>query len=73
MPTSLAARHSSPVSVSDFLKITSLISVSKERLEAIGPAGVEIAKSENLLAHAQALQFRLDAEIRSLGKRDNGT
>lgn len=72
MPTSLAARHSSPVSVSDFLKITSLISVSKERLEAIGPAGVEIAKSENLLAHAQALQFRLDSEIRSLGNGDNG-
>lgn len=72
MPTSGAARHSSPVSVSDFLKITSLISVSKERLDEIGPAGVEIAESENLVAHAQALKFRLDPEIRLLGNDDNG-
>lgn len=71
MPTSGAARHSSPVSVSDFMKITSLISVPKERLDEIGPAGVEIAEAENLLAHAQALKFRLDPEMRSLGNYDN--
>ena len=71
MPTSGAARHSSPVSVSDFLKITSLISVPKERLSEIGPAGIEIAEAENLLAHAQALKFRLDPEMRSLDNYQN--
>ena len=62
MPTAGAAHHSSPVSVFDFLKVTSIIAVSEERLQRIGPAGVTIAKAEGLHAHAHALERRLEQE-----------
>ena len=64
MPTGRAARHSSPINVNDFLKITSLVAVSKERLQKIGPAGVQIAEAEGLVAHANALRLRLDPEVK---------
>ena len=62
MPTGGAARYSSPVNVYEFLKVTSLISVPRERLQLIGPSGITIARAEGLPAHARALELRMDPE-----------
>ena len=59
MPTAGAAFHSSPVSVFDFLKITSVVSVPPDRVQRIGPAGVAIAHAEGMPAHANAIMLRL--------------
>jgi histidinol dehydrogenase len=62
MPTAGAANHSSPVSVFEFLKVTSIIAVSQERMRRLAPSGVAIAKAEGLVAHARALELRLTQE-----------
>ena len=62
MPTGGAARYSSPVNVFEFLKVTSLVSAPRERLQALGPSGIAIARAEGLVAHANALEIRMDAE-----------
>jgi histidinol dehydrogenase len=60
MPTAGAAFHSSPVSVFEFLKVTSVVNVPPSRVQRIGPAGVTIARAEGMPAHANAIQLRLD-------------
>jgi histidinol dehydrogenase len=45
--------------VGDFLKITSIVSLSDEDVEALGPAAVKIAAAEGLTAHARAMALRL--------------
>ena len=59
MPTGGTARFSSPLTVDDFLKVTSIVSVDKETLKALGPSAATIAKAEGLDAHAQAVDIRL--------------
>ncbi len=59
LPTAGAAFHSSPVSVFDFLKVTSVVAVPPDRVRRIGPAGVTIARAEGMMAHANALALRL--------------
>ena len=59
MPTAGAAFHSSPVSVFDFLKVTSVVAVPPARVRQIGPAGVTIARAEGLPAHARAIELRI--------------
>ena len=61
MPTGGTARFSSPVNVWDFLKITSLFALSREQVQAIGPAAVELAEAEGFTAHAAAIRMRLQA------------
>jgi histidinol dehydrogenase len=59
IPTGGTARFSSPLGVSDFLKLTSVVDLSDEDLEALGPAAATIAKAEGLSAHARAVEARL--------------
>jgi histidinol dehydrogenase len=59
MPTGGTARFSSPLTVDDFLKVTSVVSINKETLKAIGPAAATIAKAEGLGEHARAVDIRL--------------
>ena len=59
LPTAGAAFHSSPVSVFDFLKVTSVVAVPPDRVQQIGPAGVMIARAEGMAAHANAIALRL--------------
>jgi histidinol dehydrogenase len=59
MPTGGSARWASPLSVNDFLKIISLIAVSDEVTQQLGPAAALIARAEGLTAHAHALEVRL--------------
>jgi histidinol dehydrogenase len=60
MPTGGSARFSSPLGVHDFLKVTSIVNISKETAEEIGPAGAQIGRAEGLTGHARAIESRLD-------------
>jgi histidinol dehydrogenase len=58
LPTGGTARFSSPLSVDDFIKKTSLLSFSREGLSRVKDAAVRIAEMEGLQAHAQAVEVR---------------
>lgn len=60
MPTGRTARFSSPVNVSDFLKIISVIGLNEQGLRKVGPAAATIAQAEGLTAHAAAVERRLE-------------
>ena len=59
LPTSRSARFSSGLSVLDFVKRTTLASMSAEALRAIGPAAETLAISESLEAHGLSVRARL--------------
>ena len=59
LPTSGTARFSSPLGVYDFQKRSSLIGVSEQGAQVLGPIAAELAYGEGLQAHARAAQMRL--------------
>lgn len=59
LPTGGTARFSSPLSVDDFVKKSSVLSYSLEGLEMDGPTAMVIAQAEGLEAHARAIGLRL--------------
>jgi histidinol dehydrogenase len=59
LPTSGTARFSSPLGVYDFQKRSSLIEVSEEGAQKLGPIAAELAYGEGLQGHAQAAEMRL--------------
>ena len=61
LPTGGTARFSSPLSVDDFVKKSSVLSYSAEALEADADIVVEIAGKEGLWAHGRAVSLRLEA------------
>ncbi|TMG10386.1 MAG: histidinol dehydrogenase [Chloroflexi bacterium] len=60
LPTSGAARFSSPLGVHTFLKRTSVLSLNRDDLEALRDASVRLAEMEGLGAHAHAIEVRLE-------------
>ncbi len=60
LPTGGTARFSSGLSVLDFLKRTTLQSLTPAAMRAIGPAAEVLARAEGLTAHALSLRLRLD-------------
>jgi histidinol dehydrogenase len=60
LPTSGTARFSSPLSVMDFQKRSSLIEVSAVGAQRLGPIAAELAYGEGLQAHARAAELRLE-------------
>ncbi len=60
LPTGGTARFFSPLSVDDFVKKSSLISISREGLQRLGPPVVRIAELEGLEAHAKSVSIRLE-------------
>ncbi len=60
MPTGGAARFASPLSVLDFLKVTSTVSFEPHELERQGPYAARLARAEGLTGHARAVERRLD-------------
>jgi len=58
MPTGGAAKFSSPLSVLDFLKITSLIALDTETVKSIAPLAEQLARNEKLTAHSEAARRR---------------
>jgi histidinol dehydrogenase len=59
MPTGQTARFSSPLSVDDFVKIVSVVGLSRDRLQQIGPVAARLARAEGFEAHARAVEMRL--------------
>ncbi|WP_251660772.1 histidinol dehydrogenase [Sporosarcina aquimarina] len=62
LPTSGTAKFSSPLGVYDFMKKTSIIRYKKEALEQVSDAIIELAKTEQLNGHAQAIRVRTQEE-----------
>lgn len=61
MPTSGTARWSSPLSVDDFLKTTSVVAMKDQSLRDLGAAAAILARSEGFTAHARAIEARLES------------
>lgn len=59
IPTNGTARFSSPLSVDDFIKKSSVVSYSKQDLLANGHKIVALAEQEGLAAHGRAISERL--------------
>ena len=58
LPTGGTARFSSPLSVDDFVKRTSLLSFTPEGLSIVRDAAMRIAALEGLQAHGRAVEIR---------------
>lgn len=60
LPTNGTAKFFSPLSVDDFIKKSSIISYSREALEAIHKDIEDFAASEQLTAHANSIKVRFE-------------
>ena len=60
LPTSGWAKFSSPLGVQDFIKTSSVISYSEERLRLQGEQIIRFAEEEELFSHAEAIRVRLE-------------
>ena len=61
LPTNGTARFFSPLGVDDFIKKSSIISYSREALEAVHTDIEAFAESEGLTAHANSIKVRFDS------------
>lgn len=59
LPTGGTAKFYSPLSVENFLKKSSIISMSKQGMDEIGGACAMIANTEGLTAHEESVRIRL--------------
>jgi len=59
LPTGGAARFSSPLSVYDFLRMPSVISISEKGFKALSGSVMNLAYSEDLEAHALSVGVRV--------------
>jgi histidinol dehydrogenase len=62
LPTGGAARFSSPLSVYDFLRMPSVISVSRKGFDALSASVMNLAYSEELEAHALSVGVRANGK-----------
>jgi histidinol dehydrogenase len=60
LPTSRSARFSSGLSVLDFMKRTTLLSLDARAIAALGPPAITLAEAEGLDAHARSIAARLN-------------
>ena len=59
LPTAGTARHASPLGVYDFVKRTSVIRYSRDRLARDADSIIALAEAEGLYGHAEAVRMRL--------------
>jgi histidinol dehydrogenase len=59
MPTGGTARFASPLNVSDFIKISSIIELDDATAAQLSPIAARIAQAEQLDGHARAAFKRL--------------
>ena len=59
LPTIGTARYFSLLRAADFMKVTSVISFTKQALQKLGPQASRLARLEGLTAHAHAVDIRL--------------
>ena len=60
MPTNGTARFASPLSVLDFVKISTVINLDLETRKDLSPIAAEFARIEGLTAHAAAARLRME-------------
>jgi histidinol dehydrogenase len=60
LPTSRTARFSSGLSVLDFMKRSTILSLTPAAIAALGPEAVTLAEAEGLEAHARSIASRLN-------------
>jgi histidinol dehydrogenase len=60
LPTARSARFSSGLSVLDFMKRTSILSLTPDALRALAPAAIALAGAEGLDAHARSVAIRVN-------------
>ncbi len=60
LPTGRTARFSSPLSVHDFEKRSSMLRISREAAQKLGPVAATLAHGEGLTAHARSAEARID-------------
>lgn len=60
LPTNGTARFSSPLNLTDFIKITDLIHIDREAMKQLGPVATTLANAEGLQAHTRAIKARLE-------------
>jgi len=60
LPTSRSARFSSGLSVLDFMKRTTLLSLNTKSIQELGPEAITLAEAEGLEAHARSIAARLN-------------
>lgn len=65
LPTGGTARYSSPLSVDEFVKKTSIIQYSERALVNDAESVMTIARHEGLWAHAMSVELRVDAAARA--------
>lgn len=58
LPTGGAATSFSPLSTSDFVKVTNVAALSRAGLESLRPYAVALARAEGLQGHADSLEAR---------------
>ena len=61
LPTGGSARFSSPLGITDFLKVTNTVALDEPAMRELSQAAMEIAKAEGLDAHARAISLRVIA------------
>jgi histidinol dehydrogenase len=59
LPTSGAARARGGLSAADFVRVTTVQSLTRAGIRRIGPDGVRLAEAEGLAAHAASIRVRL--------------
>jgi len=64
LPTGGTTRWSSPLSVRDFLRYTSVVQYTPEGVRAESPAAVEVAEAEGLMAHAESMRIRTQFAVK---------
>ena len=60
LPTGGTARFSSPLNVTDFIKLINVVTVNQGNIEELGHAATTIARAEGFEAHARAVERRLE-------------
>jgi histidinol dehydrogenase len=60
LPTGRTARFSSPLSVYDFQKRTSVLRISREGARTLAPIAATLAEGEGLAAHARSARGCVD-------------
>jgi histidinol dehydrogenase len=60
LPTNGAARFASSLGLSDFVKTSSIVAYSRQRLEKTGDHITRLARAEGFEAHARAVEVRLE-------------
>ena len=59
LPTNSSAKFSSGLSVYDFYKRISYITLSKKGIEVLGPSVITLATEEQLIGHARSVELRI--------------